>query len=101
MSKSFSKNPFFWVSLCNYLLPILSIILMMQTEPEKVEAIAGGAAIGILQMMFVGGINLLCMHIRKDKHLLPVVLSVVPLIGGGALLLIVLVMLMPYLMYSL
>ncbi len=101
MSKSLYKNPFFWVSLCNYLLPIFSVILMMQTEPEKVEAIAAGVAIGILLMMFVGGINLLCMHIRKDKNLLPVVFSAIPLIGGGVLLLIMLIMLMPYLMYSL
>ncbi len=100
MSKSLWKNLFFWVSLCNYLLPIFSIILMMQTEPEKAEAIAGGVAIGILLMMFVGGINLLCMLIRKDKQVLPVVFSAIPLIGGGALLLIMLVMLVPYLMYS-
>lgn len=101
MSKSLWKNPFFWAALCNYLLPVLSIGLMMQTEPEEAEAIAGGVAIGILLMMFVGGINLLCMHVRKDKHRLPAVLSVIPLIGGGALLLIMLVLLVPYLMYSL
>lgn len=92
-NENISKKTILLLSILAVICPVIATAIMMQFEPEFVEALCGGLLLGCIAGSILGVVSLI---LNKRKSKIVTVLSCIPMCP----LIIYLILFIPYLLYN-